>query len=291
MSSDTAIKLFFGTAAFVFIAFAGIRYKRVTGVLLTFPILNGLALLTGAAPYTVANAIYPVVVFNSLLFFAAISYCPWVPPLARNLHHLVKFFARVLCWSVLWGCGAFVLTYNRSSLPSGWILFLFQSCIVALFFYFGWTPRSLPAESAESRPGFFGMWRQFAILSMALRFAAFLVAFLLVLYVAAQGGDAKWVGMVSALPLPGICALAMLSADDADHRNLYPIRDTVLLGPLLVIPFNGAFSFVAINLPAGLPGSVLGIAVLVAFWLAAGCFVFFTIPGIARILDRWHQKG
>jgi len=286
MSWEIAIKLSLGVAAFLFIAFAGIRHKRVAGVLLTFPILNGIALLTGADPFTVANAIYPVAMFNSLLFFAAISYCPSLPPVPRESHPLVKFFARVLFWSAIWGCAAFLLTDNRGALPSGWMLFLVQSCILALFVYWGWTRRSPPVASAEAPSGLLLMWRHFATVSMALRLGAFLVAFFLLLYVAAQGGDAKWVGMVSALPLPGICALAMLSADEADHRNLHPIRDTVLFGPLLVIPFNGTFSFVVFHLPGGPPGGWLGVAALVAFWLAAGCFVFLAVPRIAKILDR-----
>jgi hypothetical protein len=286
MSWDIAIKLSLGVAAFMFIAFAGIRHKRVAGVLLAFPILNGIAVLTGADPFTVANAIYPVVMFNSLLFFAAISYCPWFPPIPGESRPLVKFFARVFFWSAIWGCAAFLLTSHRSSLPSGWILFLVQSCVVALFVYWGWTPRSPPAASAEPPSGFFVMRRHFATVSMALRLGAFLAAFFLLLYVAGRGGDAKWVGMVSTLPLPGICALAMLSADEADHRNLYPIRDMVLFGPLLVIPFNGAFSFVVSDLPAGPAGRWLGVAALVAFWLAAGSFAFLAVPPIARILDR-----
>jgi len=290
MSWEFAIKLSLGVAAFMFIAVAGIRYKRVAGVLLTFPILNGIALLTGADPFTVASAIAPVVIFNSLLFFAVISYCPSLPPIPKDSHSLVKFFARVLSWSAIWGCAAFLLTDNRGALPSGWMLFLVQSCIVALFLYWGWTPRSPPVAPAESPSGFPVMWRYFATASMALRLGAFLAVFFLLLYVAGLGGDAKWVGMVSALPLPGICALAMLSADEADHRNLYPIRDTVLFGPLLVIPFNGAFSFVVLSLPDGTPGRWLGVAALVAFWLAAGCFVFLAVPRIARILDRWRQE-
>jgi len=254
MSWDIAIKLSLRAAAFLFIVFAGIRYKRVAGVLLTFPILNGIALLTGADPFAVANAISPVVVFNSILFLAAISYCPSLPPVPRGWHPLVKFFARVLSWSAIWGCAAFLLTDHRSALPSGWVFFLVQSCIVAVFLYWGWTPRLPPAASAVSPSGFSVIWRHFATAATALRLGAFLAVFLLLLNVAGLGGDAKWVGMVSALPLPGICALAMLSADDADHRNLYPIRDTVLFGPLLVIPFNGASSYVVSHLPGGPPG-------------------------------------
>ena len=45
--SVAAIKLLLAVAAFVLIGWFGARDKRIGGVLLTFPLLNGIAMLTG----------------------------------------------------------------------------------------------------------------------------------------------------------------------------------------------------------------------------------------------------
>ena len=61
--------------------------------------------------------------------------------------------------------------------------------------------------------------------------------------------------MASALPLPGFFALAALMDDAEQPRDpaartkLLPIRDTLFVGPLLVIPFNWTFAHALVALP------------------------------------------
>jgi hypothetical protein len=63
---DIIAKLILGIAAFVLIGWLGARDKRVGGVLLTFPLLNGIAMLTGIDPLGMAGAIYLVMMWNCL---------------------------------------------------------------------------------------------------------------------------------------------------------------------------------------------------------------------------------
>ena len=51
-------------AVFLVIAYAGTVSRRIAGVLLTFPILNGIAIVASPQPVVVADAIYPLVIFN-----------------------------------------------------------------------------------------------------------------------------------------------------------------------------------------------------------------------------------
>ena len=66
------IKLPLALVVFLLVAYAGSVSKRVAGVLLTFPILNGIAMHRRRDdPVTVADAIYPLVIFNCVLFAVA----------------------------------------------------------------------------------------------------------------------------------------------------------------------------------------------------------------------------
>ena len=68
------IKLPLALLVFLLVAYAGTVSKRVAGVLLTFPILNGIAIIASDDPVTVADAIYPLVIFNCVLFAIVISF-------------------------------------------------------------------------------------------------------------------------------------------------------------------------------------------------------------------------
>src|SRR5689334_13534857 len=59
-----AIKLPLALLVFLLVAYVGTVSKRVAGVLLTFPILNGIAIIASDDPVKVADAIYPLVIFN-----------------------------------------------------------------------------------------------------------------------------------------------------------------------------------------------------------------------------------
>ena len=96
------VKLALGLAAFTLIGYIGTRDKRVTGILLTFPILNGIAILTAADPFAVARPIYPLAMFNTVLFAVVITWCALLPPLAARIPENTKVVLRVAVWTLAW---------------------------------------------------------------------------------------------------------------------------------------------------------------------------------------------
>ena len=60
------------------------------------------------------------------------------------------------------------------------------------------------------------------------------------------------------------------------------MRDTVFLGPILVIPFNWAFAHLIVFVPDTLPRYLL----LFALWSLAACAVLLLVPRIAAHFDR-----
>jgi hypothetical protein len=272
------IKLALSLGAFVFIALIGARNKRIVGLLLTFPVLNGIALLTSAAPFRVAEAIYLIVVFNCLLFWAAVATIKWLPPRPEQFQPIVLVVFRVAVWTSLWGVAAYFLTDHRDQFPSGTVLFSIQLVIAIFVGYCTWSrpPRTKPQVSTQSS---LSVW-----LNWTVRIILFLIAYVALLYTAQNASDQKWTGMASALPLAGFFGLAYLSTENTAEQ-LKPIRDTVLLGPLLVIPFNWAFAYVVTAIPAG-PLGVIHIAALLAAWAVALALVFWLVPAMEAYFDR-----
>ncbi len=97
--------------------------------------------------------------------------------------------------------------------------------------------------------------------------------------------DDRWVGWASALPLPGIFALATLSVTQSRHE-LASLGDTVMFGPLLVIPFNWLLARAIIQLRADGAGTLAEIVTVLLFWIAAAALVFVAVPWFARWRDR-----
>src|SRR5262249_56738190 len=106
-----------------------------------------------------------------------------------------------------------------------------------------------------------------------IRIACFVLAFGLLSGIAYVVKDSRWVGWASALPLPGLFALATLSVTQ-DKQDLKSLGDTVLLSPLLVIPFNWLLARAIIVLRAEHAGVAAEIATVVAFWTVAAVIVF-----------------
>jgi hypothetical protein len=281
------IKLALGLAAFLLVGYVGKAHdKRIAGVLLTFPILNGVGMLTGADPLAVAQSIYPLVIFNSLLFYAAISLGDTWPPFAPATPSNRRLLVRLAVWTAIWLAGAGPLTLLHDRLPGAAVLFVVAIGIAIPFMLVGWT--SPEAEPPGERHGhvsdFVALW---STPDAAKRIALFLACFAVVL-VASYCFESKWVGMASALPLPGLFALATLSVLEPPKR-LYPIRDTVLLGPLLVIPFNWMLARAVLALPGDpLLHAAVGVVVTLVFWAVAAVVVIYSVPALAARLDRWR---
>ena len=134
--------------------------------------------------------------------------------------------------------------------------------------------------------GFIAFWANATGLA---RIAFFIAAYACLFWASRVALDEKWVGMASALPLPGFFALASL-IDDAESKavslvSLKQIRDTLFLGPILVIPFNWTFSHLLVFvLPPG--ALVLRYLLLFALWTAAALAVMLLVPRLAAHFDR-----
>jgi hypothetical protein len=271
-------KLLLAVAAFVLVGWFGARDKRIGGVLLTFPLLNGIAMLTGVDPDGIARTVYLVVIWNCVLFLAAMYRFEWLPPLPARLDSEPRLIARAFCWVALWAVGAVFLAWFRDDLPSAPWLFALDLVVAGAYIATRW--RRGPAPSHPTFAGMWGNWRGLV------RIACFFVVFCLLSGVAYVAHDARWVGWASALPLPGIFALAMLSVTEKKD-DMLGLGDTVLLGPLLVIPFNWLLAQAIGGLRAAHGGILAEITVVVAFWAAAAVLVFALVP----LFARWRDRG
>jgi hypothetical protein len=279
------LKLPLALLVFLLIAYAGTASKRIAGVLFTFPILNGIAIIASHEPVVVADAIYPLVIFNCVLFAALITFPQALPPVAA-LPRWGRLSARVLVWSLAWLAGAAAITNVREQIFGGGTLLAGSALFALAFMWFCWsgtsdktpTPRNHPTRFVAFWSTTTGFWR----------IAFFVVTYACLFWASRAAADQKWVGMASALPLPGFFALATL-IDDAETRGaamteLRPIRDTLFLGPVLVIPFNWTFSqLLASALPS--EASTARYLVLFAMWAIAALVVIRLVPRLAAALD------
>jgi hypothetical protein len=273
---DIAVKLILGIAAFVLVGWLGARDKRIGGMLLTFPLLNGIAMLTGTDPLGMAGAIYLVMMWNCLLFLLVIRRYPSLPPLPKGLNAEATIVLRVAAWILLWAAGAVVLAWFRDTLSVAPLLFVIQLVLVAW-----WTARCWRPAPPVAAVTFRSMWLNG---SGAVRIACFIAAFALLSVVAYVEKDSRWVGLASALPLPGLFAFATLSVTQ-DRADIAALGDTVLFGPLLYIPFNALLARAILALRAEHAGTLAEVAMVVAFWAVTAAIVFGLMPQIARWRD------
>ena len=290
-----ALKLPLALLVFLVIAYAGTTDRRIAGVLFTFPILNGVAIIASPQPIVVADAIYPLVIFNCVLFALVISFPQALPPVS-SLPRGAELFARVAAWSLAWLAGAYLITDFRaadsrrvgsprrrdhlrdrcSCCSSG------AGAPQASEAHAGTAVRCIIRATTSS-----SFWANSTGLA---RIAFFILAYACLFFAARAALDEKWVGMASALPLPGFFALAALmddaeqSRDPAARTKFLPIRDTLFLGPVLVIPFNWAFSHALVAMPP--EWTRARYLVLLALWTIAALAVLLLVPRIERFFAR-----
>src|SRR5262249_14232165 len=133
--------------------------KRIAGVLLTFPILNGIGMLTGADPLDVAQSIYPLVIFNSLLFYASISLGDTWPAFAPAAPPNRKLLVRLVVWTAIWLAGAVVLTSLHDRQPGAAAFFVIALGVAVPLTIGGWEPSTAPpGERAGHMSNFLSLW-------------------------------------------------------------------------------------------------------------------------------------
>jgi uncharacterized membrane protein (GlpM family) len=285
-----AIKLALGLIAFLIIGYIGqFHDKRIAGLLLTFPILNAVGILTGADPFAVADAISAVVVVNGALFYLLLSYPEFVPRFRWSWNPSLRLLAQLAGWTLLWLLAAFLVTALREKLPGSAFFLYLQIAIIASLTWRNWAPVAPALAGPRVQLGWRAHARAFVFWAMhgaRFRIVLFVVTCGIILAVAAFS-ESKWVGMVSALPLPGFFALALLIDLAPRPRDLYPIRDTVLFGPALIIVFNWLYAHVVAHLPdAPHERLILGMLAAFAYWAIYAALIFTAPPLVARIRDR-----
>jgi hypothetical protein len=286
-----AIKLALGLIAFLIIGYVGQFYdRRIAGVLLTFPILNAVGILTGADPFAVADAISAVVVINGVLFYFLLSRPEFIPRFRRSRTPGLRLLAQLAGWTAMWLAAAFIVTALREKLPGAGFFLGLQIAIAAFLTWCNWTP--LPAPGTRPNLQKIG-WREhirvfvhWAMHGARFRVALFVITCGIILAVAYYS-DSKWVGMVSALPLPGFFALALFIDFAPRPRDLLSIRDTVLFGPAVIIVFNWLYAHVVADLPqAPHERLILGMLAAFAYWAIYAALIFIAMPRLASALDR-----
>jgi uncharacterized membrane protein (GlpM family) len=286
--SIAALKLLLGLAVFAAVGYIGKSYdKRIAGVLLTFPILNGIGILTGSDPLAVAYSIYAVVVVNGLVLFLMIAFCDRLPPLA-HARPTIKLIVRLLVWTAVWAVIAPLTIVWRERLPDAGGLLLLQCVIIAAAGLLFWQPRTqglgeasgrLAAPTQADARAFVAFWRN---RDGAIRILLFSATSALLL-AAALVTTSQWLGMFSALPVPGLFAVATLSI--VEERDYFErMRDTVLLGPFSVIAFNWLYAHAVAYFHDGAASS----AALVVLLAADAAFIFWSTPLVTRLFDRLH---
>jgi uncharacterized membrane protein (GlpM family) len=103
------------------------------------------------------------------------------------------------------------------------------------------------------------------------------------LLAAAVVTTSQWLGMFSALPVPGLFAVATLSI--VEQRDYFErMRDTVLLGPVSVIVFNWLYAHAVAYFHDGAAST----AALVVLLIADAAFIVWSTPLVTRFFDRVH---
>jgi len=286
-----AAKLSLGTAAFLVIGYLGSSAnRRIAGCMLTFPVLNGIGLLTtpDKDPFALTAAMMPIIALNGMLVFSFIvAFVSFrrsaAEPGDRALSYGVAAAGAVIWFAVC----ALLMPAVEPLLPaSGWIAAIYLGGAAALTLLLwqalGQAPRT--AGPASARVSFFAFWRR-----RSARVAFFVVS-MFALLIAAEFGSASWIGRLSALPLVPLCVLAGIAVDEPDA--LPTLRDPILLGPglamLFVLPFTAILS--VLHVQSRLSYWLWGSAALIAGWATYFLLIRFGVPALAGVLDRWKQS-
>src|SRR3569833_3978961 len=174
----------------------------------------------------------------------AIRFVGVLPPLPAGASANAALASRLIVWTLIWAVGAVSVVNWRDALPGPAGLLAFQCALVALVVMVGWRAPRKP-EQAPARVPFVAFWSSPAGRTRIARFALCCIALL----AAANHWESKWVGMLSALPLPGLFAVATLSLLEA-RKDFAVIGDSVLHGPDFVIAFSIVYAHNVLRLPA-----------------------------------------
>jgi hypothetical protein len=192
-------KLSLSVAAFLLLGYCGrFHDRRVTGVLLTFPILNVIGLLSAGEPRRAADTICVVVIWNTLLFVAILTWLARGARRARSARRTDRRARAAVGRAVARRRGVATLLLGFAP-PPRW-LWLLALALGAGYALFGWRAASPAAAAApRDRGRHRAQLRQFFDADLAKRLGLLVLAFAaLATVVAAAALDSRWTGMLSA---------------------------------------------------------------------------------------------
>jgi hypothetical protein len=264
-------------------------------MMLTFPALNGIGLLTAETYdlHLMARAMIPMIALNGLLCTAYILIQRQLLSRLRGISPRVKMLAVLGVCLGLWGAAAlWVAPYVQAYLLSASHILAFV-CVYAI----GCVPVTallLWHPVHHQTPVRQRFWS--VIHANAVRVGGMLTLVVLVMLVA-RGGAAAWAGRLSALPLIPFYSLLVLSPTASKARRgvspLDQVGATVLLGPLVAIAFVWAFVHYlnALPLPRSTSTSMAaGVLGLLGLWGLCGGTIWGILRG-ARVMEHCMGQG
>lgn len=264
---------------------------RVAGMMLTFPVLNGLGLLAGEsqALHQMASAMMPMIAANGLL-------CAGYILAYRSLPHTFERISlRIATAFLLSACllvWCLIALFLGSSIQV-WLTSSRHTALLALGYVLGtgaltyvwlWCPGSDYTRVRQS------LWR--VIQTQAARIA---VLFILIILIAlcAHVGEDTWAGRLSAFPLLPLYTLRVIPSEEPEPyrrvAQLDQLGSTVLIGPLVAMAFVWGFSQYLSTLArldrdlVYISGGVVG---LILGWAVCG-IIIWGVARFARIMETW----
>jgi hypothetical protein len=225
-----------GTALFVaFLWLVRIDDYRVAGMMLTFPMLNGMALVSaGEHARKTGQSMVPIVVLNGVMCFLFTLALAWSD--AARAHPI----ALTALAAVLWLCVYVVLEARNVMVPWGWVTAVFAAaCVLAsvAITIWLWPACTMVANEAPVRAGGLA-----GVLDSWIRIALFALSLFVVFVVAHFYRDAHAaIGRLGALPIVPLFGLytvaSVLASDPAAVPKLETMRSMVLVGWMIALVF------------------------------------------------------
>lgn len=254
-----------GTALFVaFLWLVRIDNWRVAGMMLTFPMLNGMALVAAREhARKTGQSMVPIVTLNGVMCFALALALAWSD--TARAHPL----ALTLLAAVLWLCVYAVLETRNVMIPWGWETAVFAAgCVMASVAITTWlwpACTTLANEAPVRAGGLAGVvdsWFRIALFALSL-FIVFVVAHF---YRDAHAAIGR-LGALPIVPLFGLYTVAsVLASDPAAIPKLETMRSMVLIGWMIALVFAVVLAAYVARTSSPRSGTLGHLAALAVGW-------------------------
>jgi hypothetical protein len=253
-----------GTLLYVaFLWFVRIDDWRVAGMMLTFPMLNGMALVSARQNADVSGqSMVPIVTLNGAMCFLFALALAWSE--TARAHPL----AITLVATVLWVCVYIIMEKRNAVVPvRAWLAYTVAWAVAAIALtVWLWPACSATAASSPIRAGGLA-----GVLESWVRILLFAGSLLLVFGVAHFYRNAHAaVGRLGALPVVPLFGLytvgSVLAADSAAATKLDTMRSMVAIGWLFALIFAVALAAYVASSSRGKPTTFIHLAALLGGW-------------------------